>query len=105
MVTPLDIERELLDYFAAIGAAPGHAFSLRDFHSQVMMNAFTPEERDGLPVALASLVAAGLLTQSSPTEYLLTDEGLRRIAALRAQKRDHRLAPRPGAARVKAKCD
>jgi hypothetical protein len=77
------VTNDLMNYFAALGAAAGHNFSIRDFHSQVMMNTFAAEERAGLDLALAQLVETGVLRQASPTEYVLTPQGLLRVRAIR----------------------
>lgn len=85
-ITVDDVVRDLMNYFAAIGAASGRTFSIRDFHSQVMMNAYAPQDRDCLDPALASLCDAGVLERASATEYVLTPTGLARVKALRASR-------------------
>ena len=82
-MTTTDVERRLMDFFAAMGAAPGHTFTIRDFNSQVMMNVYTPEDRACLGLALAALAEAGVVLATSPTDYCLTPEGLRRVRAIR----------------------
>jgi hypothetical protein len=77
------VTQDLMNYFAAIGAAEGHRFSMRDFHSQVMMNVYAPDERAVLDLALGELVDTAVLRQASPTEYVLTPEGLLSVRAIR----------------------
>jgi hypothetical protein len=79
-----DTKRLLMEYFAALGAEPRHLFSVRDFNTHVMMNAYDSKDRGALDLALAELVAAGILGQHSSTEYLLTPEGLSRVRSLRS---------------------
>jgi hypothetical protein len=76
------ITEQLMDYFACV-AHPGQVFGPRDFNSQVMMNAFDPEERARLGAALEELVRQGVLEASSPIEYTLTREGLATARRLR----------------------
>ena len=82
-MTATDVERALMNYFAAIGAAAGRTFSIREFDTQVMMNAYAPEDRACLALALAALAGAGVVLAASPTDYQLTPEGLRQVRAIR----------------------
>ncbi len=91
MSATVKTKQDLMKYFAALGAAPGHLFSVRDFNSQVMMNTFAPEARDCLDTALRELCAEGVVTKQSATEYLLTPEGLALVHTLRGT-REQRLA-------------
>jgi len=86
MITIDHVVRDLMNYFAAIGAAAGRTFSVRDFHTQVMMNAYAPEDRDCLQGALASLCDSGIVEATSPTDYLLTAKGLTRVRELRQSR-------------------
>jgi len=79
------VKLDLLNYFATIGAAPDRVFTISDFSSQVMMNAYLPRERARLGYALAELLDAGILRRSSATGYLLTAAGL---AVVRAKRRE-----------------
>jgi hypothetical protein len=74
-------------------------FSLRDFNTHVMMNSYESEDRAGLKLALAGLVAERILRQHSETEYLLTPEGLSAVRALR------NAPPDPPAAEASAACE
>lgn len=93
MSATVKTKQDLMEYFAAVGAAPGRLFSIRDFNSQVMMNTFAPEARDCLEVALRELCAEGVVTKQSATEYLLTAEGLALVHVLRGT-REQRTAAR-----------
>ncbi len=84
MSATLKTKHDLMKYFAALGTAPGHLFSLRDFNSQVMMNAFAPAERDALQSALGELCAEGVLAAHSPTEYVLTEAGQTTVRSIRS---------------------
>jgi hypothetical protein len=86
MITIDHVVRDLMNYFAAIGAAAGRTFSMRDFDTHVMMNAYAPEDRDCLQGALASLSESGIVEAASPTEYLLTAKGLTQVRALRQSR-------------------
>jgi hypothetical protein len=97
MSATVKTKHDLMEYFAAVGAAPGRLFSIRDFNSQVMMNTFAPEARDCLDVALRELCAEGVVTKQSATEYLLTAEGLALVHALRSA-REPRTAVRAASA-------
>lgn len=83
MITIDKVERDLMNYFAAIGAAH-RTYSISDFHAQVMMNAYAPEERDCL--ALARLADAGIVQPASPTGYQLTEKGLSGVRAMRRSR-------------------
>jgi hypothetical protein len=83
MKTTHAVKQDLLQYFGAIGASPGHRFTLRDFNQQVMMNVFTPEEREGLDLALREFIEAQILEQVSETEYVLAPQGLSLVIELR----------------------
>ena len=89
MLTIDHVVRDLMNYFAAIGAAAGRTFSMRDFNTQVMMNAYAPEDRDRLQGALASLCDAGIVEAASPTEYLLTAKGLIHVRTLRRENKKY----------------
>jgi hypothetical protein len=78
-----DVLSNLMNYFAAPGSNAGHTFTMRDFNTHVMMNAYSPEDRDCLHLALASLAESGVVHATSPTEYLLTPKGLAEVRALR----------------------
>jgi hypothetical protein len=78
------LTRRLLEYFAAIGAGPGHVFELRDINHQVMMNVFAASERDMLEAALDALVADGMLLRLSATGCSLTEQGVERVNSLRS---------------------
>ena len=71
-----NVERDLLLYFASVGALAGRVFTLRDFNTQVMMNAYTAADRAGLHLALSALIKADILLELSVTEYSLTTKGL-----------------------------
>ena len=81
-----DVVSNLMNYFAALGASAGRTFTLRDFNTQVMMNAYTPEERDCLRGALTALADSGVVHATSDTEYLLTPKGLAEVRALRQSR-------------------
>jgi hypothetical protein len=83
MTTIDDVVRDLMNYFAAIGAVPDRTFSIRDFHTHVMMNAYTPQDRECLAHALAALAEADIVRPESPTDYRLTAKGLDEVRALR----------------------
>jgi len=72
-----NIELRLVHYLASVGSTEGRIFGIRDFNAQVMMNAFSEQERDGLLPALDTLVATGVLARVSATEFCLTAEGRR----------------------------
>jgi hypothetical protein len=78
------VMRNLVNYFAAIGAAKGHVFELRDINHHVMMNVFAPEERALLDVALDGLIEDGALWRVSTTGCSLTDDGLAHVNRQRA---------------------
>jgi hypothetical protein len=82
-MTSHDVVRNLMNYFAALGAAAGRTFTVRDFNTHVMMNVYLPEERECLGVALASLAEDGVVQCTSSTDYLLTPKGLADVQALR----------------------
>jgi hypothetical protein len=86
MSATVKTKQDLMKYFAAVGAAPGHLFSVRDFNSQVMMNTFAPEARDSLEMALRELCTEGVIRKHSATEYLLTAEGLALVHTLRGAR-------------------
>lgn len=81
-----DVRSNLMNYFAALGSAAGRTFTLRDFNTQVMMNAYSPQERDCLRSALAMLGESGVIHATSATEYLLTPKGLADVRALRQSR-------------------
>ncbi|MGZ5073660.1 MAG: hypothetical protein ACXWBL_11000 [Usitatibacter sp.] len=83
MIAIRNTRQLLMEYFAALGAAPHHLFSVRDFNTHVMMNAYDSKDRGALDLALTELVTDGILGQHSKTEYLLTPEGLSRVRSLR----------------------
>jgi hypothetical protein len=83
MKTTDGVKQDLLEYFGAIDAAPGHRFSMRDFNQQVMMNVFAPAERDCLDLALRELVEAQILEQVAETEYVLGPQGRSLVVELR----------------------
>lgn len=83
MTTVDDVVRNLMNYFVAIGAVAGRTFSIRDFNTQVMMNAYAPADRDCLRDALAALVEAGIVEPSSPVDYWLTAKGIKEVRAMR----------------------
>jgi hypothetical protein len=83
MKTTHGVKQDLLEYFGAIGASPGHRFTIRDFNQQVMMNVFAPSERACLDLALDELIEARVLEQVSETEYVLAPQGLGLVAELR----------------------
>jgi hypothetical protein len=85
MTTIDGVVRDLMNYFAAIGAT-GRTFSIRDFDTHVMMNVYAPQERECLALALAALAEAGVVSPASPTEYCLTAKGLRDVRAMRAMR-------------------
>ena len=70
-----------MHYFASVGSTAGRTFGIRDFNAHVMMNAYSAQERDGLQPALEALIAAGTLSRVSATEFCLTAEGRRLVAA------------------------
>jgi len=74
-----NIQLGLMHYFGSVGSTAGRTFAIRDFNAQVMMNAFAAQERDGLQPALEALIAAGILSRISATEYCLTAEGTRLV--------------------------
>jgi hypothetical protein len=75
------LEQGLMLYLASVGSTAGRTFGIRDFNSQVMMNAYSALERDGLQPALAALVERGILRQVSTTDYCVTAEGVRLMQA------------------------
>lgn len=81
-----DVLSNLMNYFAAMGSAAGRTFTLRDFNTQVMMNAYAPQDRECLQSALASLGESGILHATSHTEWLLTPKGLAEVRALRQSR-------------------
>lgn len=87
MTRAKDVEHDLMHYFAAVGEPASRMFSIRDFNTHVMMNAYSPEDRAGLHLALAALAEAGIVVATSPTDYRLTPEGLRRVRALSQARR------------------
>jgi hypothetical protein len=91
MMTTDDVVRDLMNYFAAIGANAHRTFSIRDFNTQVMMNTFEPEERACLHLALAKLVEDEVVQPVSATDYLLTDKGFNAARAIRQRSK----APSP----------
>ena len=80
-----DIQHGLMHYFASVGSTAGRIFGIRDFNTQVMMDAYTAEERDRLQPALEALIAAGILCRVSPTDYSLTAEGVRLVRTKTSQ--------------------
>lgn len=101
MLTIQEIERRLMDYFVAVGGDPAKVFGPRDFDSQVMMDAFTPEDRAGLALALGSLAHAGIVAPASPGEWQLTKSGLDRVKATRETRRDAASAGKPAGVTIK----
>ncbi len=89
MKTTNDIQQELVGYIAAV-APTRRDFTISDFNSQVMMNAYSAEDRDLLQPALAALLEAGILVATSPTAYSLTPLGVRQVGIM---KREHSLQP------------
>ena len=87
MSTAQEVERNLMNYFAAVDGQGKHSFSVRDFHSQVMMNAYTEMDRSFLQVALSSLIDGGVIALTTRNEYHLTKEGQRRVQAMRESRR------------------
>jgi hypothetical protein len=83
MTTIDDVVRNLMNYFAAIGAVPDRTYSIRDFHTHVMMNAYTPQDRECLSRALEALTEADIVQAASPTDYRLTAKGLGEVRAMR----------------------
>jgi hypothetical protein len=79
MNTPPDIEQRLLHYLGAVGPTVGRIFGIRDFNAQVMMNAYSASDREGLQPALDALVEAGILSRVSITEFCVTARGTRLI--------------------------
>jgi hypothetical protein len=90
----IDIRQRLLHYLAAVGPTVGRIFGIRDFNAQVMMNAFSAQDRDGLQPALDGLVAEGILSRVSTTDYCLTASGTRLV-----QGKKHSVEPWCDAAR------
>lgn len=86
MITTDDVVRNLMNYFAAIEADTHRTYSIRDFHAQVMMNAYAPEERDCLRLALGRLAESGMVQPASPTDYMLTEKGVAGVRALRRSR-------------------
>ena len=74
------LKQKLMMYMGSFGPAPGRVFTLRDFNTQVMMDAFSPEDRV-LDEALAALTSEGVVVRHSATEYQLTPEGYRACRA------------------------
>ena len=70
------LKQKLMLYMGSFGPAPSRVFTLRDFNTQVMMDAFSPEDRV-LDEALAELANDGVVVRHSATEYMLTEEGYR----------------------------
>jgi hypothetical protein len=83
MTTIDDVVRNLMNYFAAIGAVTGRTFSIRDFDTHVMMNTYAPQDRECLAHALAALAEADIVRPASPTDYCLTAKGLGEVRAMR----------------------
>jgi hypothetical protein len=83
MTTIDSVVRDLMNYFAGVGAAGDRTFSIRDFDTHVMMNAYAPQDRECLGLALAALSEAGIVSPASPTEYCLTAKGLRDLRMMR----------------------
>jgi hypothetical protein len=52
----------------------------------ITMNAYSPQERDRLALALAGLAEAGIVQPASPTDYQLTEKGLSGARALRRSR-------------------
>jgi hypothetical protein len=52
----------------------------------ITMNAYSPEERDCLALALARLADAGIVQPASPAGYQLTEKGLSGVRALRRSR-------------------
>lgn len=96
MKTTHSVKQDLLDYFGALGAPPGHRFSIRDFNQHVMMNVFAPEERQGLDLALREFIEAQVLEQVSETEYVLAPQGLSLVSELRRTALPRKARPTPG---------
>jgi hypothetical protein len=84
------VKLDLLNYFATIGAAPDRVFTISDFNSQVMMNAYSPRARARLGYALAELVDAGVLRRSTATCYLLTSAGQALVRTKRLERASRR---------------
>lgn len=76
-----DIEARLMHYFASVGSTAGRTFGIRDFNTQVMMNAYSAEDREGLQPALDALIGTGVLFRVSATDYGLTPHGARLVHA------------------------
>ena len=74
-----DIRQRLLNYLAAVGPTVGRIFGIRDFNAQVMMNSYSAHDRDGLQPALDALVAEGILSRVSATDYCVTASGTRLV--------------------------
>lgn len=87
MTTVDEVVCDLMNYFAAIGANAHRTFSIRDFHTHVMMNAYAPQERECLGLALARLAEEGIVKPASATDYLLTRKGLNGLLAMRRSRR------------------
>lgn len=98
MITAQEVERKLMDYFVAVGGDRARLFSVRDFDTQVMMNAFAPDDRAMLQQAISSLVAANILAPFTRTDWQLTPKGLEAIRAAKESRRvmasTGRLAPK-----------
>lgn len=86
-----DVVRNLMNYFAAIGSVTGRTFTIRDFDTHVMMNAYTPEERQCLASALAALAEADIVRPESSTDYCLTAKGLGEVRAMRRARAGTRI--------------
>jgi hypothetical protein len=85
MSTKARIKHDLLHYFETRGAVAGHLVSVRDFSSPMLKN-YTAEEMALLDVVFDEWVDARVLHRQSPTEYILTPEGLDLARADRAHQ-------------------
>ena len=83
MITIDDVVHNLMSYFAAIGGNVHRTYSIRDFHTHVMMTTYAPKERAFLGLALARLTEEGIVKSASATEYVLTAKGLNGVRAMR----------------------
>jgi len=86
MITVDKVVRDLMDYFAAIGADAYRTFSIRDFNNHVMMNAYAPADRACLGLALESLARGGIVKPASATDYTLTPKGVTDVRAMRGRR-------------------
>ena len=94
MITAQEVERKLMEYLEAVGGARDRTFSVRDFDSQVMMNAFTPEDRAVFAQALAALSAADILARAGGAGWQLTPKGLDAVRAAQESRRESARAVR-----------